>query len=127
MTSFTHTKNFNWNLYRKNISQHTHIRSDIATPMQIDDKVDRFISLIQRERDRLATKIPNTPQLDNLPQDIIDLIKFRNKIRKKWQRFRRDRARIAVVTSSIKQKIRAYRNESWAKILSELSITDQLL
>lgn len=122
-------KSLNWNLFRKNISQHINIRSDISTPMQIDNEVDRFISLIQRERDRLATKIPNSPQLDNLPQEIIDLIKFRNKIRKKWQRFRRevDKARITAVTFSIKQKIRAYRNECWTKTLSELSITDQSL
>lgn len=121
--------NFNWNLFRYNVSQNCEISGPIETPADLDTEVEKLTRVIQKQQRLLATKMPCAPYTDHLPPDILNLIKFRNKVRKKWQTFRRelDRLRYNALSLTIREKISTHKNKCWSRLLSNLTVNDSSL
>lgn len=122
-------RNFNWDLYKLRVSQNIKISNRIESPEQIESEIKSLTKIIQREQNRLATKHGHRSQSENLPPEIVNLINFKNKVRKRWQRFKQetDRLRMNGLCSTIKQRISNFKNECWTKTLSHLSPSDQSL
>lgn len=76
----------------------------------------------------IPTKTSHQVQ-DKLPDQIINLISIRNKIRKKWQRTRLVKYKIDLNkrTNVIKAKIAEFRNNNWTNKLKKLNVNDNSL
>ena len=122
-------KNTNWKIFGKLLTAEIQIQSEIKTPEKLDEVVDSFTKILQKTRDKTATKISLKPKEDNLPTEILDLIKFKNKIKNKWTKHRRlqDRIRLQALQDTIKDKITTHKNNAWSEILRGLSVQDNSL
>lgn len=122
-------QNFNWNLYRQRLNELTVISGHIETVEELEAQVSSMTRNIQRVQEELATRVPAKPKENRLPQDIVDLIKVKNTVRRRWQRYRHDgdRQLVTELTNTIRQRINDYRNEHWTRTLTTLSTNDNSL
>ncbi|ERL88137.1 hypothetical protein D910_05525 [Dendroctonus ponderosae] len=87
-------ENFDFCEYRKRLQDLSRIPNRIDTVEALELAVKGLAKHIQRTQQALAQKVPNRPRRDNLPEEIMDLIKAKNRIRKRWQRFGQSADRI---------------------------------
>ena len=79
--------NANWRLFREIMNEKTQINNNINTVEQLETEVHNLTENLQFARGRVASEVRTRPVEDRLPREIFDLIKFKNAIRKRWQKF----------------------------------------
>lgn len=122
-------KTTNWAKFRKILNDKTVINNNINTRYDIDTEIDLLTRNIQHARDRTTRQIIMKPRQEIIPVDIKTLIKFKNKIKNKWQRHRRDidRIRLNELQRNIKIKLDKHREDSWNDKIQKLTRTDNSL
>lgn len=115
-------KQFNWRQYRAYLNDRTVIPESITTPKSLEIEVNKLVKNIQNARNQFAQKVTKKPIFDHLPDEILSLIRIKNKIRKRWQTYRRDtdRQTLSNMISTIKQKIIEHKNESCRRTLERI-------
>ena len=111
------------------VNEKTKINNNILTPDQLEKEIATLTENLQHARDIVATKITPRAREDILPQDILDLIKTKNAVRKRWQRLKQpaDNVRVQELQVTIREKIKIHKNEVWTDTLHALSIQDNSL
>lgn len=122
-------KGTNWKEFRKIVNNELKINHKIETGPDIDNEVDNLTNIIRQARDKTTKLIKQKLKEENIPQEIINLIKFKNKLKKKWQKFRRinDRQRLAEIQETIRNRLDDHRNKSWNEKIKNLSVKDNSL
>ncbi|ENN73891.1 hypothetical protein YQE_09509, partial [Dendroctonus ponderosae] len=87
-------EDFDFREYRKRLQDLTRITNRIDTVEALERAVKDLAKNIQRTQQAVAKNVPNRPRRDNLPEEILDLINAKNRIRKRWQRFRQSADRL---------------------------------
>ncbi|ENN80976.1 hypothetical protein YQE_02611, partial [Dendroctonus ponderosae] len=96
-------ENFDFREYRKRLQDLTRIPNQLDTVEALELAVKGLTRNIQQTQQVLAKIVPNRPRRDNLPEEILNLVKTKNRISKRWQRFRQsaDRIRAAELARDI--------------------------
>lgn len=110
-------KNTDWNKFRKILDQNLEINNKICTIKEIEETVTNFTGYIQNTMGKVITKKNINICRDDLPNQIIEIIKRRNKIRKLWQNTRLPhlKKQYTTLTKKITERIREHRNISLEK------------
>ena len=122
-------KNVDWRRFRTTLNEATTINNNIQSIASLESEVQQITENIQTAGDEIAQKVILKPQEDRLPAEILNLIKFRNKIRKRYQRYRQrnEARRLVALTHAIREKIYAHKNRAWKGVLQGLSTDDKSL
>lgn len=123
----TDYKNANWKLYRSIIKNNFKINSKLKTRTDVDDSIGKLEKLIITAKNIAIPEIPVKPYKTKLPRNIQDLIRFRNAIRRKYQRTKLDYYKLIknTLTNIINAKIRNYNNDIWDNKLKNLTVKDK--
>jgi hypothetical protein len=119
-------KSADWIEFRKYLNVNTAaLPQDLSSPNLIDDSVSKLTSLVHEACDKFIPKvIPKTHNLVLTPE-IHDLIRVRNKVRKKWQKSRNpsDLSSLKSLNFRIRFSIKILRNKNWTNLLGGLKLT----
>ncbi|KAJ8949383.1 hypothetical protein NQ318_007479 [Aromia moschata] len=118
-----------WRRYRDCINAHLSIGGALESPADIDNAVDELTDAITRAR-RASTKMASLkPRETTLPPDICDLIRFKNRVKRKWQKNRRriDRQRLYDLQKTIQDRITQHINAKWTRKIEALDTRDNSL
>ncbi|XP_060527429.1 probable RNA-directed DNA polymerase from transposon BS isoform X1 [Cylas formicarius] len=122
-------KNVDWRRYRHILNQTTTINPNIQNVPTLEKEVEELTANIQNARNIVARKVILKPLEDRLPDDIVERIRMKNSVRKRWQRTRRpqDRQQYLRLQDEIRVAIYTHKNRIWADRLEALSSTDKSL
>lgn len=125
VTTYKHT---NWVQYRQLMDKKTTITPDIRNTTELEMEVQTMTATLQEAQSKIAKKVKTKHDLP-LPDEILDLIKVRNRFRKIWQRtgIRDYQTRTKDTTKLIRTKIYNHKNQTWERKLQSLSTTDNSL
>jgi endonuclease/exonuclease/phosphatase (EEP) superfamily protein YafD len=118
----------NWQKYREEVDQYTKSSPSLQTPQAIDEAVKQLTSIIQES---IKNNVPlynnsNNNTSHTLPEDILELIKTRDKLRK-VNRLKMDesiQSDLNQLREDINKKIREHQNETWNNKVKNLSTQD---
>lgn len=121
--------NANWRKFRDILNNKVEINNNIHNIDILEAETALLTANLQFARNKIAKKICIKPAEDLLPREIINLIKFKNKIRKRWQRTRNpiDGARVRQLENNIRTQINKHKNNVWTNTLNGLSVQDNSL
>ncbi|KAK9872681.1 hypothetical protein WA026_018815, partial [Henosepilachna vigintioctopunctata] len=80
--TFFNYKQTDWDKYRSLIDTATNINNNINSIQELEIEVDILTKTLINARNKTTNKIKYELSPDKIPDDIVDLIKSRNKIRK---------------------------------------------
>jgi Reverse transcriptase (RNA-dependent DNA polymerase)/Endonuclease-reverse transcriptase len=130
MKTSTTRRNYNkanWQKYREEIEQFTETTPSLKTPQAIDDAVKHLTSIIQES---INSNVPlvntNKNTAHSLPENILALIKRRNKLRRVNRRIMSAgiQSTINKLREEINTKIKLHRNKTWDDKVSNLTTQD---
>lgn len=118
-----------WERFRKLINDRVQITPNISSTHGIDKEVQKLTNNINYCIQQTVPTKDLTSINDRLPCEILQLIRNRNKLRKRWQRTRmaQDKADYYKLNRNIKKKIFEHRNKKWNKQLQKLNPKDNSL
>lgn len=113
----------NWKEFRKIINNKILINNNISSIECLENELSKFSEAIISARNITSKIKVIRPFTDQLPDEIINLIKYRNRLRKSWQTHRDlyDKELANTLTQQIKIKIENHRNEEWENKLAKLT------
>ena len=119
----------NWTKFRQIINNRLDINNRIETPQDIDDEVRKLTETLQHARDKTTRRTDIIPYEDSIPADIARLITFKNRLKRTWQRTRRDidKRRLDDLQKNITDRLKRHREEAWNAKISSLSLQDNSL
>lgn len=118
-----HNKNTNWELFREKIVASIDFNISLRSNDEIENAIEKFNESIFKSS---IESTPATHFKDNFAKSsktIIELIKEKRELRKKWQisRFPADKAKLNKITRQLKTKLNADKNEGIQQYLKSLS------
>lgn len=115
-------KKANWKMFKSILNTAIDIPKALKTPEDTNRCIQDFTSCIKDASKAAIPKITNRT-MNELPADIIELIKIKNKIRRKWQKRRRRTIKTALnnLINTIGNLIKEYRNQQWEKKLQHVN------
>lgn len=121
--------NANWKQFHDLLNKNLKIESKILTTKDIEAQVQKLTSIIQNSITQSISKKASNKTQDNLPLNILEAIKERNRNRKIWQKTRKkeDKELFSAQTKMIRSEIFKYRNRMWEKQLRKLNPRDNSL
>ena len=127
-----HTYNYkttNWTRLRQIINDRLVINNDIETPADIENEVTKLTKILQDVRNKTTKQTKITPREETIPDDIKNLITFKNRIKRIWQRNHRDidRRRLNDLQQTITLRLKNHREETWNAKISNLARQDNSL
>lgn len=127
--TITTYKNTNWEKFREDLSEKTVINNNINSPADIDRELEILTQNMQQCKNKHCKQMKIDPNKIDLDQYIIDLIKYRNRIRKVYQRTLQVEIKheINKTNRTIRNKIKQSVNKKWEKTLQELKPGDRTL
>lgn len=125
----TSYKNTDWASYRQFLNEKMTIDNKIKNQEDIDRVVESLTSDINAAKNRHSTQIKINPDKIELDEDIINLIKIRNRIRKQYQTLlcQNLKRQLNRLNRAIKNKIRTCLNTKWEKTLQDIRPGDRTL
>jgi hypothetical protein len=123
--TFFDYKSADWNLFKRvvleNIEKPTNLDT-IIHPYQIDNMISNLKNSINIATETAIPSKPVTPYFKELPQNILDLIKKRNNVRRKWCRTHEliYFAQMKYLNYMIRLSIKKFKNDDWSKMLNGL-------
>lgn len=121
----TSYKHINWGQYRQLVNDKLKVTPKISSIADLERTVEETTTTLQDIKNTVTKQI-TVQHEDTLPDEILDLIKIRNRHRKIWQRtgIITYRDRIRELTYNIKSRIKEHKNKTWTKKLENLSSAD---
>lgn len=118
-----------WEKVRRILNSKVKITNKISTEEEIDKEVQKLTRNIQ---EAITKSIPlSTTKViqDRLPNNILNMISDRNRLRKRWQRTRLTsiKEEVKIRTKEIRAAIYEHRNEIWTNKLKKINIHDKSL
>lgn len=116
----TPTTHINWQAYPSQL-QLSPLPS-LRTPTDIDREVQQFTSELSSALNSCTTSRPPTTSSTSLPPDLRELIRSKNRWRKRAQRtcHPADRRLANQLVEEVRERIRDYKNDSWDKFTATL-------
>ncbi|EFA13538.1 putative RNA-directed DNA polymerase from transposon X-element-like Protein [Tribolium castaneum] len=127
ITSF---KNTNWHNFRKDLDNKIQINHNILTTEQLEHEINKFTKSIQKIRKKHSiTRIVTSLRKDKIPDNIVNIIKTRNRAKKRMQVTGDTtiKPQITALNSQIKNLIREHKNNIWQTKLASLNPNDNSL
>lgn len=126
--SFKDYDNADWNKFKYIINSKLRINNQVKTKAQIEVEIKNCTELIQRAANKAIPTI-KSQKTRTLPTYILNLIKERNKIRKKHQQMGHAQLKQQqnTLTHQIKKEIKEHQNEKWNKRLREVKPNNNTL
>lgn len=118
-----------WNKFRQILNEKITMATKIKTPQELEIEVQKFTTIINNcIKNIIPVKTAQQLQ-DKLPSIILQMIKYKNKMRKKWQITRNPVYKIICnsITKTIRIDINKYKNDIWAKKLIKIHPRDNSL
>lgn len=120
----------NWVRYKRELSKllnNSVTHAQIHTNADIDSVVKSFTEAIIEARDRSVPLTFHNEYRLNLPDELLEVIKKKNKLKNIWKRNRQQDTKTQVnqLESYIKQEIETIRNANWAHKLSNIKPGNQ--
>lgn len=126
----TSYKNTDWSLLRQTLNDQITINNRINSDTAIDTELDKLTTMIQRNKAKFSKRVKIRQNCIELNEEILELIKTRNTMRKTYQRqyyTQYLKTSINRISRVIKNKIRQCINEKWEKTLEEITPNDRAL
>lgn len=123
-------KNTNWDLLRLKLNDKIKINNKIESSDEIDLELNNLTSTIQKTKKEFTAKININPNKIDLNNEILDLIKHRNRVRKYYQEQTHNqqiKTYINQISRTIRSQIRQIINDKWGKTLEEIKPNDRTL
>lgn len=122
-----YNKNTNWELFRELLCEKLQLNISLQSQQELDDATDYLIRTIQ-DSAWIATPtiLKKTRSENNIPNEILELVREKRKARAKWQRSRNpiDKNTFNRLTNQLKNKLKQNKEETYQHYLSNLSRTD---
>jgi hypothetical protein len=128
---FLNFKNADWEKYKAcihhNLPPGLPDVEHVTAHEQVDALVENFSNLILHAQDRAVPLTRRSSYKLELPDSLVKDIKFKNMLKRRWQRSRDARLKheVNVLERIIKQRITILRNDNWSHKLSTIKKGDQ--
>ena len=122
-----YNKNTCWNSFRELLCQNLHLNISLKTPDEIDEATEQFIRIVQDcAWAATPTIVNNIRKENNVPNEILQLVKQKRRARARWQRTRNpiDKNIFNRLANNLKRKIKQNKQETYQYYLSNLSKAD---
>ncbi|KAJ3638948.1 hypothetical protein MTP99_002276 [Tenebrio molitor] len=121
----TSYKNTNWKGFRETLDSLIEINPNIKTIEELDAEIVKFTTALLRARDKHAKTLKANPD----KSEIIEIIKDRNKARKKYQRTGNNNYKYQFqnLNRAIKTELANHKNAQWDKLLRNAKTNDNTL
>lgn len=105
-------KNCDCRRFRYIMNAEWEVTRDLNTRRDIDETKLRLTQLTKKARNNLITR---KPKEDSIPDEILELIRITNRLKKLWQRQRRplDRLRLKDIQTTIRNRLNDFRKTTW--------------
>jgi hypothetical protein len=125
ITSF---KNTDWTKFRSDINRAIKINSNIGTIEKLNSEITKFTSILVEMSKKHSKEVDPTFRLQ-IPDDITQLMKERNKIRKIYQRTgaSEDKNLMTKHNEEIKNRLEIHKRKFWNNKLKKLNTKDNSL
>ncbi|KAL1109957.1 hypothetical protein AAG570_014114 [Ranatra chinensis] len=116
-----------WKLFRESLNDATSTaKLALTTYQDIDDAVEKFTSDIVSS---LRISVPKKSTIIKppiLPDEIKHLISTKNRVRRRWQKYRerKEKALLNVLERNVKIKILEWRNSNWEEKIQKINSLD---
>lgn len=122
-------KKADWSKFRDILNSSIKINNKIFTKQSIEEETLKLTKHIEIALNEVVNKSKIKREEEELPEEILKLIKERNKNRRLWQKTREPTLKIIYKqqTKIIKEKIVEHKNEIWTKKLSKINVHDKSL
>lgn len=126
ITSYKHT---DWKAFRRTLDTNIIITPQISTPTELDTQVTLYTRALTHAKHKHTQQVTIDYTRDNLPNEIIDLIKLKNRLRKQWQRQPDPDTKTLINTynKTIRTLIYTHRNTIWQTKLAGVKTSDNTL
>lgn len=128
--SFISYKYTKWDKFRRDLINNITINSKVETPEEIDTEVALVTDSIQKAITKHSKIIHvDSFQHNPLPRHILNLIKLRNRLRRRQQRFPQQETADSIkeLNNNIKYEIKIYKNTKYETILENIKPHDNTL
>lgn len=121
-------KNTDWGKFREILDSQICINNHITSPEALEYEVSKFTQAVLNARDKTTKKLTFKPT-ESLPPHIKELIKYKNRIRKRFQSHRNplDNELTKQLTTEIKNNLRMFNNDQWDERLKNAKPNDNTL
>jgi hypothetical protein len=125
----TSYKNTNWKSFRETLDSLIETNPNIKTIEELDAEIVKFTTALLRARDKHAKTLKANPDKSDIPSEIIEIIKDRNKARKKYQRTGNNNYKYQFqnLNRVIKTELANHKNAQWDKLLRNAKTNDNTL
>lgn len=125
----TSYKSTDWKKFRKDIDERLTIDNKIQSIEEIEAHVHRFTQILTEAKNQNSKQITVKDHKDQLPENILNLIKTKNSMRKNWQRTGNPQSKTLCkqLIHEINTKIKKHRNDKWTRKLQSLNPNDSSL
>jgi hypothetical protein len=119
-------QNTNWKKFRETLDTKIHINNNITDTNQLELEVTKYTKAIEKARDEHSKTIKIDTQKIQLPDDILNTIKDRNKARKTYQRtgHHGHKTQMQMLNREIKNKIAEFKSNKWHETLMKAKTND---
>lgn len=126
---FLNYKKANWPKFRKFLTKNIKINSKFNTTIDIENSVSNLTQNIQEAIRNAIPKTKLNTHKENLPENIMNKIKIRNSLNRKYKRYRNINYKIEknYLTFLIKKEINIHRNNKLENKLKALNVKDHTL
>lgn len=122
-------KNAKWKEFREFITNSIKINNNTNSIENIHKEITNITQIIQQAKEKFIPLIlPKTKQIE-IPQEIINDIKYRNRLRRQLQRNRTMQLKneIAELNTLIRLKLESNKQTHWANFIRKINIKDNSL
>ncbi|GLV46515.1 hypothetical protein CBL_20844 [Carabus blaptoides fortunei] len=125
-TSTMTTTKTSWPNYTDLIQHSFTIRTNIHTPENLEEEVEKFTNILQSALNKSQYSVNHSPQRTPITDTIKTLIKSKNRARRKWQRTLNpeDKRAANQLKEQVTQSLKEYREKSWQEKITTLSSED---
>lgn len=130
----TESKNFNykstnWTRFRQILNEQTTINNDIKNTADIDEEIQKLTDNVLHARRKTTPIVTLKPKQEDIPQNIQNLITFKNRLKRQWHRNRRrvDRIRLTDVEKTVNKRLSDWREAAWSQKINSLKTSDNSL
>ncbi|KAK2577593.1 hypothetical protein KPH14_012704, partial [Odynerus spinipes] len=122
-------KKADWDKFRQLLNKKITITSNITTSEELEKTVQSYTNILQHCIKHTIPTFSSRQSDNSLSEHIINTIRYRNKIRKKWQKTRiiEYKEHSNILTRCIRKAIAEHRNKRWSEQLSKLNPNDNSL
>lgn len=116
----------NWQLFKESLATRVGPVPRIWVKEDIDLAIENLESRVREAKTDATTTVSLRTRRDGLPPDIRDLVRDRNRARRRYRRTLApvDRADVNRLCAEVRRRLQEYRNSKWCQKLEELTTED---